>query len=75
MRFCKHKTNGMCGENKLLPDVRRKAGWTTMICDKCKKRCLFYQIQVSIKDGKIDVEKISLECQQKQRLEKWRIHK
>jgi hypothetical protein len=55
--------------------VRRKAGWTTMICDKCKKRCLFYQEQVSIKDGKIDVEKICLECHQKQRLEKWRIHK
>lgn len=75
MRFCKHKTNGSIGKNKLLPDVRRKAGWTTMICDKCKKRCLFYLEQVSIKDGKIDVEKICLECQQKQRLEKWRIYK
>lgn len=24
MRFCKHKTNGSFGENKLLPDVRQK---------------------------------------------------
>ena len=36
MRFCKHKTNGSFGENKLLPDVRAQTYGDKVMCKYCK---------------------------------------